>query len=437
MGKRFLKDPQNKFTAQLKKAIGQLALVFTIGIGALSVNPMQAWATVNFVEPNGTKLTNGTSNGFDSSKNADLYTATVPCGTVVTYTGPNLIFTGDNNRTLKHSESGVVLYHSTEKVREDADREYFYTTVYITASWGSWTRTVNPTCTSTGKETRTCSGCGATETRSVAALGHSYSSTWSSNGSQHWKACTRSGCTAKTSTANHTYGAYYDNTATCTSGGTRKRKCSTCGYVETTSSTALGHASPSSYTQNGGYLYKYCTRCNAQLEKKGISYSIKFDGNEATSGSMTGQAFIYGTAQTLSPNLYVRQNYEFLGWATTNNATEPTYTDQQSVNNLTTTNNETITLYAIWKLSTTNIVFHDNGGHDGQGTVTWTVGSMQHPISPIKEGYNFAGWNTKEDGSGSIWPLNDCVPANVSDYYAQWIPVMYTVVEEPNFSITN
>ncbi len=40
--------------------------------------------------------------------------------------------------------------------------------------FGEWKQTTAPTCEVEGEETRTCSVCGATETRPVAALGHSY-----------------------------------------------------------------------------------------------------------------------------------------------------------------------------------------------------------------------------------------------------------------------
>ena len=41
-------------------------------------------------------------------------------------------------------------------------------------SYGNWTVTTEPTCTEKGMETRTCTRCNASETRDVAALGHSY-----------------------------------------------------------------------------------------------------------------------------------------------------------------------------------------------------------------------------------------------------------------------
>lgn len=303
----------------------------------------------------------------------------------------------------------------------------FRYTITVNHVYGSWKRSTNPTCTANGSEYRTCSGCGTRQTRSVAALGHSWTG-WESDGSSHWKRCKR--CNTKTSQSAHNWGGYYSDTANCTAGGTKKHKCGTCGKEVSVSSSALGHVWPSTYTQDGGYLYKYCTRCKNQLEKKPISYSIKFNGNGATSGSMSGQGLAYGTAQNLFKNAFVRQNYEFLGWALDSESAEVVYSDQQSVNNLTTTNNTTINLYAVWKLSTTTITFHDQGGTGGPGEVIWLIGSIQSPTAPKREGYNFAGWNTSENGAGDSWPVNNVVVAGHKDYYAQWIPNMYTTVEE-------
>ena len=331
-----------------------------------------------------------------------------------------------SNLKMTNNMSGLfIFYNLTNGYYKGASRKY----ITINHNWGGWTQTTAATCTAAGSKKRTCSGCGATETATINALGHSWTG-WESDGNNHWKRCTR--CNTKTSQGTHNWGSYYGDTATCTAGGTKKHKCGTCGREVTVSSSALGHVWPSTYTQDGGYLYKYCTRCKAQLEKKPISYSIKFNGNGATSGSMIGQGFAYGTAQNLFENAFVRQNYEFIGWANDENATIPIYKDQQSVNNLTTTNNATINLYAVWKLSTTTITFHDQSGAGGPGEVVWLIGSTQLPTAPKREGYNFSGWNTVEDGSGAAWPKDNIVPANITDYYAQWIPNMYTTVQERN-----
>lgn len=134
----------------------------------------------------------------------------------------------------------------------------------------------------------------------------------------------------------------------------------------------------------------------------------------------------------MTANQFTRENYDFVGWSTNASATEADLEDGANGSDLTTTNNGTVTLYAVWKLSVTTIVFHDQGGIGGPEEVVWLIGSVQHPISPKRQGYNFAGWTTNEDGTGSIWPTTDIVPVNIHDYYAQWIRNMYSAVQQPN-----
>lgn len=56
--------------------------------------------------------------------------------------------------------------------------------------WGEWVETKAPTCTEVGEETRTCSVCGETETREVAAAGHNFGGEWQYDDAQHWYVCT-------------------------------------------------------------------------------------------------------------------------------------------------------------------------------------------------------------------------------------------------------
>ena len=112
---------------------------------------------------------------------------------------------------------------------------------------------------------------------------------WQINSTNHYQICTQCGCIV--SNYNHNYDDYYGNTATCTNPGVIQRRCNTCGYVETSRSSALGHLWPTSYSQSGGYLYKNCTRCETRLETKGISYTIVYDGNGSPSAPMTNQYF--------------------------------------------------------------------------------------------------------------------------------------------------
>ena len=98
-----------------------------------------------------------------------------------------------------------------------------------------------------------------------------------------------------------------------------------------------------------------------------ITYTIAFNGNGSTSGTMSNLSMVYNTAKNLTANAYARQytvtynadggtssvnsaiaTYSFIGWAKSPTGSVE-YSDKQSVSNLTTTANAIVTLYAQWK----------------------------------------------------------------------------------------
>ena len=63
---------------------------------------------------------------------------------------------------------------------------------------------------------------------------------------------------------------------------------------------------------------------------------------------MSNQIHTYDSPLSLTKSSFTKVGYKFAGWATS--ATGPVvYTDEQSVQNLTSTNEAVINLYAIWK----------------------------------------------------------------------------------------
>ena len=77
------------------------------------------------------------------------------------------------------------------------------------------------------------------------------------------------------------------------------------------------------------------------------TYTVKFNGNGNTGGSMADMNFTYDEPQNLTANAFTRTGYAFAGWATSTDG-DVVYTDQQSVSNLTDTDGGTVTLYAKW-----------------------------------------------------------------------------------------
>lgn len=97
------------------------------------------------------------------------------------------------------------------------------------------------------------------------------------------------------------------------------------------------------------------------LQRAGVTfgtYTVHFVGNGATSGTMADQVIDLDRATPLNANQFVRASYVFLGWSTTYNG-EVEYTNEEVVTNLGTLD-ETVTLYAIWRAETLDVILQRN-----------------------------------------------------------------------------
>ncbi|MBE6951670.1 MAG: hypothetical protein E7451_10110, partial [Ruminococcaceae bacterium] len=135
-------------------------------------------------------------------------------------------------------------------------------------SFGEWVVTTEPTCTEKGVETRTCA-CGETETREVAALGHTEEiipgkdATCTETGLTEGKKCAVCGeilvAQEEIPALGHTEEIIPGKDATCTEPGlTEGKKCNLCGEILVAQEEipALGH----DWKGTG------CTRCDATRE---------------------------------------------------------------------------------------------------------------------------------------------------------------------------
>ena len=201
-------------------------------------------------------------------------------------------------------------------------------------------------------------------------------------------------------------------------------------YAQWTNPTAGTLATPmrSGYTFDGWYTASSggtkITSSTTITENKTLYahwtpnvYTVRFNGNGATSGSMSNQTFTYDVAQNLTANAFKRAytvsyNYNgatggnsassttatstFNGWATSASGAK-VYNDKQNVKNL--TDSGTYNLYA-----------------------NWTVGTITLP-TPTKTGSTFGGWYTNSSltnyaGSGGA----KYTPSANITLYAKWTP---------------
>lgn len=171
-----------------------------------------------------------------------------------------------------------------------------------------------------------------------------------------------------------------------------------------------------------------------------ITYTIRFDGNGATSGNIDPIAGVkYGEVKTLPENVYARNGYKFLGWSEDKNATNATYADQASVTNLTSTDEATVTLYAIWDEDTFEITLNTNEGTINSGNVTeYTYGTgATLPTNITKTGHDFGGWYTNANFTGDAVTEIGTNEFGAKEFYAKWTPSVYNITLNTNGGTIN
>ena len=145
-------------------------------------------------------------------------------------------------------------------------------------TYGSAVITKQPTCTSEGTKTKTCTKCGATVTETIAKLSHSYTATvvaptCTANGYTLHK-CSVCGTSYKDNTTKatgHSYGnSVVTKQPTCTSEGTKTKTCTKCNarVTETIPKTSHKYADTvvaPTCTTNGYTLHK-CSVCGTSYK---------------------------------------------------------------------------------------------------------------------------------------------------------------------------
>lgn len=160
-----------------------------------------------------------------------------------------------------------------------------------------------------------------------------------------------------------------------------------------------------------------------------ITYKVRFNGNgnwNTSQGSYT-QTLTYDKHIALTDNkftradattynsVYYERGYEFIGWGESSTQKTPTYTNKQTVCNLTATDGKVIDLYALWKKEITLTINFNGGKFNNNGTskvLSYTMynSELNHTFDITQyygtltgTGYNSKGLNTnltKTDSNG-------------------------------------
>ena len=178
--------------------------------------------------------------------------------------------------TFKNGGSLTVKIYPT--YNPSVAKTYKFTCGCTSHTYGSAVITKQPTCTSEGTKTKTCTQCGATVTETIAKLSHSYTATvvaptCTTNGYTLHK-CSVCGTSYKDSTTKaigHSYGnSVVTKQPTCTSEGTKTKTCTKCNarVTETIPKTSHKYADTvvaPTCTANGYTLHK-CSVCGTSYK---------------------------------------------------------------------------------------------------------------------------------------------------------------------------
>jgi uncharacterized repeat protein (TIGR02543 family) len=175
------------------------------------------------------------------------------------------------------------------------------------------------------------------------------------------------------------------------------------------------------------------TNITVYAQWTGETYTVTFKSNYAPDTTLHTKT-VTVPATTIGSEIFptdpTRTGYTFAGWNTVANGSGSVFTATSTVNTDT-------TVYAQWTGKTYTVLFKSNDGADTTlhtKTVTvpaTTIGAANFPTDPTRTGYNFAGWNTAANGSGTAFTASTTVTGNMP-VYAKWNTYSYTVTFDNN-----
>ena len=176
-------------------------------------------------------------------------------------------------------------------------------------------------------------------------------------------------------------------------------------------------------------VYVQDIRIEVSFDDSG-TYTVVYDGNGKTGGTMYNELFDYGEAKALTACAYTRTGYHFAGWNTESDGSGTAYADGEEVLNLTAEPDATLTLYAQWTANTYTVHFEPVIPVNGT-MADMTLTYDQEATALTKNAFStttgqWLRWNTERDGSGTSYEDEQQVQNLTAEQggtvtlYAQW-----------------
>ena len=157
-----------------------------------------------------------------------------------------------------------------------------------------------------------------------------------------------------------------------------------------------------------------------------LEHTVTFDPNFTGPATYEQRS---ANPDTLQANSYTRAGYRFTGWTTESDGTGLTYSNQQSYGFI-----DDLTLFAGWERLPFTATFWSNTTSNTALRIQTesTSAHLNAPTTPVRDHFEFLGWNTSDDGTGlDVIDGQDYSFLSDIDIYAIWAP-LYTVTFDVN-----
>ncbi|MFR1080494.1 InlB B-repeat-containing protein [Enterocloster sp.] len=315
-----------------------------------------------------------------------------------------------NSRHVYTAQEFAQGYYQSYSESEGNQTIYFdykpqYFRMKMQHTYGDWITSQAPSCVGTGMKKRSCTGCGASETQTLPASGHTWEAahyTGAGNGT-HYRRCTGQGCTASTDLRMNPYTIQFDG-----NGGSGSMEPQDHVYN-------TGKMLPSNEFSRPHYSFK---EWNTQRDGSGTAYQEGQTVRNLT-GAYEGKVILYAVwepdsyqvtfddgmngQQNVVKNLkytsilgplpeFIRKGYTFKGF----------YTDPQQGERIEESRpvpSQDTTYYARWEANAYKLQLHTEKALCSQRekNVIFDQVTGELPI-PVMEDYQFLGWFKKPYG---------------------------------------
>ena len=184
----------------------------------------------------------------------------------------------------------------------------------------------------------------------------------------------------------------YENTEIVLITNTFAREGYTFAGWSTTQSGSVEYADGANYSVGTSGITLYA-------KWDAITYTIGYDKNASdATGTTASSSHIYDIDKALTANGFTRSGYTFVCWTSNANGTGTSYTNGQSVKNLSTNHGSTVTLYAKWGITAAT---PQDTGDFGSGAVIYDIFNVS----------NLTEWDTAKNtinagGSNKNYVIN-------------------------------